>query len=126
MTEEENEEVFEYTYSAKEQNFVRKVRESYQQLDRALFSELKTIDQRVKRKAIIKTALTGFIFSLILGIGLSLILVKFLYIIGSLIGSVGIALFFILPRIYKNELEKEKIKNADKINNLSEQILQKK
>ena len=104
---------------------VKKITASYEEKKPSRVDELKKLDRKIKRPALIFAYTFGTISALVLGFGMCLAMkVLFdLMAVGIVIGVVGIAMCLITYPIYKKILTNAKRKNADKINALANDIL---
>ena len=112
MSTENKKEVFEFTYSAKQQEEVQKIREKYVPKEESKLEQLRRLDAGVTRKGCTVSLTVGVISTLILGIGMCCCMVWggswFIPgIVIGLIGIVGVALAYPLyERITKTERER--------------------
>lgn len=90
---EKNENVFEYTYSAPQNDEVKNIREKYLPKKETKMEQLRRLDESTTKKGLACSLALGIAGSLILGIGMCCALLwgKYLMIPGIIIGSVGIA-----------------------------------
>ena len=126
---------FSYTYSAKEQTEIRKIREKYtpQPTEVDKMERLRQLDARVTRKAQIVSLTLGIIGVLILGFGMSLIMSDLSEILGAyqdyamlpgvLIGLVGGVLAGIAYPVYNFTVQHERKKIAPEIIRLTDELL---
>ena len=104
---------------------VKKIIASYEEKKPTKVDELKKLDRKIKRPANVFAYLFGSVSALVLGFGMCLAM-KVLFdmmAVGIVIGIVGIAMCLITYPIYKKILNSAKKKNADKINELANEIL---
>ena len=87
---------FNYTYSAPEQQEVKKIRERYIPKEESKLDQLRRLDESVTKKGMALSLMTGTIGSLILGIGMCLTMVWNLMLPGILVGIVGIVMLLCL------------------------------
>ena len=72
-----NNEGFSYTYSAREQTEIRKIREKYTVRDEEdKMARLRRLDQSVTKKAMCVSLIVGILGALIMGIGMSLVMTE--------------------------------------------------
>lgn len=126
---------FSYTYSAKEQTEIRKIREKYtpQPIEVDKMERLRQLDARVTHKAQIVSLTLGIIGVLILGFGMSLIMSDLSEILGAyqdyamlmgvLIGLVGGVLAGIAYPIYNFTVQQERKRIAPEIIRLTDELL---
>lgn len=89
---EKNENVFQYTYSAPQQDEVKKIREKYLPKEETKMEQLRRLDESTTKKGLACSLMLGIVSSLILGIGMCCTLLwdGILFIPGIIIGSIGI------------------------------------
>ncbi|MBQ8178610.1 MAG: dihydropteridine reductase [Clostridia bacterium] len=104
---------------------VRKIAESYETKTPSGLDKLKKLDEKIRRPSTIFAYVFGTLASLVLGVGMCLAMKVLgdLMAVGIVIGVVGIIMCLINYPIYKKMLSNAKIKNADKIKELSNKIL---
>ena len=131
----DKQETFHYTYSAKEQEEVKAIRQKYfpkENTEDAL-TQLRRLDASVTRKATVVSLVFGIIGALIMGIGMSLAMTDIgtaiglqsglAMLIGILIGIVGIALVCVAYPLYNRIIKTEREKIAPEILRLSDELL---
>ena len=64
-------EVFEYTYSAPQQNEVQKIREKYLPKEVTKLDQLRAMDAGVTRRGTAVSMVHGILYALVLGLGMS-------------------------------------------------------
>ena len=124
---------FNYTYSAIEQDEIRKIREKYQPKKEDDMSRLRKLDARVTQKATIDSLVTGIIGALIMGTGMSLVMTDLGIVfglqgntsigIGVAVGLLGMILAGAAYPIYSKVLKKEREKAAPEILRLTEELI---
>lgn len=88
---EEKIETFTYTYSAKQQEEVKRIREKYVPREEDKFEELRRLDASVEQAGLVPALSLGISGTLLLGIGLCCVLVwTRLFALGVVIGVIGI------------------------------------
>ena len=65
---------FKYTYSAKEQDEIRRIRQKYQQQEEDGISRLRKLDAKVSKKATVISLVLGIAGALVMGGGMSLVM----------------------------------------------------
>ena len=125
--EEKN--VFEYRYSAKQQEEVDAIRKKYLPKEEKAkgtdkLEELKQLDQRVELTATIWAIAVGVIGTLTFGAGMSLIMAfeTAMYLQGIIVGIIGIAGIALALPVYRIVLKKQREKMAPKILALTEEL----
>ena len=133
----ENKESFSYTYSAAEQEEIKKIRSKYVSKDLCekedKIAYLRRLDNNVVHKATMLSLIVGVIGTLILGFGMSLFMTdlgkilwefkSFSLIIGIVIGLVGIILVCVAYPIYNYTLKKERDKIAPEIIRITDELM---
>ncbi len=114
---------FEYSYSAKEQAEVKRIREKYIPRKEDKMEQLRRLDKSVTNKATVLSLALGIVGSLVMGGGMCLCMVWNRFFIGVPIGLVGIALIALAYPIYSLILNKEREKIAPLIIQLSDDLL---
>ena len=123
---------FTYTYSAKEQAELKRIREKYspptQSEDK--MARLRRLDASVTNTAQAVSLAFGVLGTLILGLGMSLCMTelgaalgRYAMILGIMIGLVGIVLVAIAYPIYIRTLKKERERIAPEILRISDELL---
>lgn len=130
---ENKNETFSYTYSAKEQEEVRKIRQKYQPQEEDKMKQLRRLDAGVTQKATVVSLVTGMIGALILGFGMSLVMTNLGemlrlqgtmgMIIGVIIGIAGIVLVCLAYPVYNSIAKKEREKIAPEIIRLTDELM---
>ena len=128
-----NNEGFNYTYSAKEQEEIKAIRKKYAASEETedKMTQLRRLDASVYSKASTAALAVGIVGALIMGIGMSLVMTDigavlgtvFAMIIGISIGVVGIVLVCLAYPIYNRTLKKEREKIAPEILRLTDELM---
>ena len=117
---------FKYTYSAKEQEEVKKIREKYAAPSESgidKMEKLRRLDNGVTQKGTMASLVVGIIGALILGMGMSLAMVFNEFVLGILIGVLGIiGVCFAYP-IYIYIIKREREKIAPEILKLTDELM---
>lgn len=100
---ENKNESFEYTYSAKRQEEIEHIRSKYLPKDDDKMELLRKLDRDVTKPGMIWSIAVGVVGCLILGIGMSCVMVwgDTLFVPGIVIGIVGIAMIAVAYPIYQ-------------------------
>lgn len=112
---------------------VEKIRTQYTEKEHTQLDQLKALDKKVKRPALLFAYIFGSIGAIIMGCGMSLCMtdigaalgISSAMVPGIIIGIIGILMALINYPIYKNILNSRRKKHADKIITMSEEILSK-
>ena len=124
---------FKYTYSAKEQDEIRRIRQKYQDREENGISRLRKLDAKVSQKATMVSLVLGIVGVLVMGTGMSLIMTEFGsllgltgvlgLVVGVIIGLVGIIMVVLSYPVYNTVLKKEREKIAPEILRLTEELM---
>ena len=127
--EEKN--VFEYSYSAKQQEELDAIKKKYlpaeeKSKDLNKLEELKRLDKAVELTATLWSIAVGVIGTLLFGAGMSLIMAfeTAMYLPGILVGVLGMAGIALALPVYRMVLKKQREKVAPKILELTEELSQ--
>ena len=115
---------FEYTYSAKQQDEIRRIRKKYiPQEDKLTY--LKKLDNQIELTATIKSLSVGIIGSLVLGIGMSMSMVWIdtLLVEGIFVGVIGIVILSLAYPMYQKTLKKKREEIAPEIIKITDELL---
>ena len=110
-------------YSAEEQKEIDSIRAKYQPGEKKQptnLDKLKKLDARVESKAMVSALSWGIISTLVLGVGMTCVLVWNQPVIGVIVGVLGLAGALYAWPLYQKVLKKEREKAAPEIIRLSE------
>lgn len=118
---------FEYTYSAKQQEEIEKIRKKYMPKEQDKLEELKRLDQEVTRLGTAAGITLGVIGLLIFGAGMSMTLAgtSIMFVPGILTGIAGFAVMAVAYPVYVKVTERQRKKIAPQILELTEQLMKK-
>jgi len=131
----ENKDTFNYTYSAGEQDEVKKIRSKYLPREKSedKMAELRRLDTSVTNKATAVSLIVGVIGALVMGFGMSLVMSELgewmfsshltAMAVGVVLGAVGIALVCLAYPVYNRTLKREREKAAPEIIRLSDELM---
>ena len=129
----DNNEGFNYTYSAKEQEEIKAIRKKYAASEETedKMTQLRRLDASVYSKASTAALAVGIVGALIMGIGMSLVMTDIGAVLGTIlamvigigIGVVGIVLVCLAYPIYNRTLKKEREKIAPEILRLTDELM---
>lgn len=124
---------FSFTYSAKEQEEVRRIRQKYQPQEEDKMNQLRRLDASVTQKATVVSLVIGIMGALIMGSGMSLIMTNLGeriglqgtvgMIVGMIIGIIGIVLVCFAYPLYNSIVKKEREKIAPEILRLTDELM---
>ena len=120
----QEEEKFEFTYSAKEQAEINRIRKKYV-TEEDKMEQLRKLDAGVTEKATSVSIIVGVMGALIMGIGMCCAMVwqGLLFIPGIIIGIIGMAVLAMAYPIYQDVLQKEREKIAPEIIRLTDELM---
>ena len=120
----ENKETFSYTYSAKEQEEIKKIREKYIPKETDKMEQLRRLDAGVTQKCTVISLVIGIIGALILGTGMSMCMVwTELFVLGIIVGIVGIVMVSAAYPLYSYVTKKGREKIAPEIIRLTDELM---
>mgnify|MGYP003452371243 CR=1 FL=1 len=132
----EQKDTFNYTYSANEQQEIKKIRERYAAPEKKEFvkmEQLRCLDESVTKKGSTAALVIGIIGALIMGTGMSLIMTDFGEILGSLanlampigivLGIVGMIMIALAYPLYNRITQKERERIAPEILRLTDELM---
>ena len=129
----ENKESFEFTYSAKEQEEIKRIRNKYAVPEETedKMAQLRRLDASVYSKATTAALVIGIIGALVMGLGMSLVMTDIgaalgtilAMIVGVGIGVIGIVLICLAYPMYTRTLKKEREKIAPEILRLTDELM---
>lgn len=116
---------FSYTYSAKEQEELIRIRNKYLPEKDDKMENLRKLDQSVYKKATIYSLISGIVGALVMGIGMCCTMVweDKMFIPGVIIGLIGIILVSLAYPVYNRILKSERKKIAPEIIRLTDELL---
>lgn len=122
---ENRDEIFNYTYSAAQQDEVMNIRKKYLPREENKMEQLRRLDRSVTRKAQAASITVGVIGSLILGVGMCCAMVwqGTWFFPGIVIGLAGIAVVALAYPVYNHVAKKERKRVAPEILRLSEELM---
>ncbi len=119
----ENKDTFKFSYSAKQQDEIARIRKKYLPVEDDKMETLRRLDRSVLNKANMLSVIIGVIGALVMGSGMSLALVFEEYVAGIIIGVIGIAVVALAYPVYKYVLNKERERVAPEIIRLTDELL---
>ena len=118
----ENNEKFEYTYSAQKQEEIESIRRKYLPPEEDKMEKLRRLDRSVESKATTISVIVGIVGTLTMGFGMCLCLEWAEYISGVITGVVGIAILSVAYPVFKYVIKKQRKKIAPEILRLTDEI----
>lgn len=125
MEERNEKEMFTYTYSAKEQEEIKRIREKYISKEADKMEQLRHLDRSVNQKGTMVSLIVGIIGVLVMGFGMSCVMVwagKWM-IPGIIIGVAGIAIVALAYPLYNHITKRERQKVAPEIIRLTDELM---
>ena len=125
MENDTNTQGFNYTYSAKEQDEVRRIREKYVAGEESKMDKLRRMDKQVTKKGTLCSVIIGVIGTLIMGVGMTFVLElqSAFFVPGIIIGIVGMGFMAVALPVYNLVTQKEREKIAPEILRLTEELM---
>lgn len=115
---------FEYTYSAKQQKEVEDIRKKYLPKEEDKMETLRRLDRSAEKPGTVAAIIIGVIGSLILGLGMccTMVWADKLFILGIVVGLLGMAVLALAYPMYKKITQSQREKIADQILALSAEL----
>ena len=125
---EEKKETFTYTYSAKEQEEIKKIRGKYTPptKEETSMEQLRRLDESATKGATVVSLIVGIIGALLLGVGMCCTMLpgwEAYFIPGIVIGVVGIIGVIAAYPIYNHMVKRKRKKLAPEIMRLSDELM---
>lgn len=124
---DEKKETFNYTYSASQQQEIKKIREKYAQptQEEDKMEQLRRLDQSVTKPGMIVSLIVGIISALIMGAGMSCTMVwaDTMFIPGIIIGVIGMIGIVCAYPVYSVITKKQREKLAPEIIRLTDELM---
>ena len=120
----QNKEIFSYTYSAKQQEEIKKIRDKYLPKEADKMEQLRRLDKRVTEKGTTISLILGIVGTLVMGTGMSMCMVwTELFIPGIIVGVIGIAAVSLAYPLYSYITKREREKIAPEIIRLTDELM---
>ncbi len=133
MNNNNEQNAFVYTYSAKNRDEIKAIREKYEKREESKMERLRRLDRSAENKATIASLILGVVGTLVLGFGMSLamselssmlgISAPLALIIGALLGVVGGAIAAVAYPVYNVVLKRERERVAPEILELTDELM---
>lgn len=123
--ENKQEKSFQYSYSAKQQDEVEAIKRKYMPKQEDKLEQLRKLDKSAETPGTVIGLIVGIIGTLIMGTGMSCVMVwaESLFVVGIVVGLIGIAMIALAYPAYKMITKKQREKIAPMILALSEELL---
>lgn len=118
--------IFQYSYSAKEQEEIRKIREKYMPKEENRLEQLRRLDQSVAKSGAVAAITLGIISTLVLGVGMCCVMVWALFVQGIVIGVAGLTGIILAYPIYNRITKKRRKELTPEIIRLTDELSNKK
>lgn len=120
-----NNQAFEYTYSAPQQEEVKKIREKYLPKEESKMDQLRRLDESTTKKGTACSLMLGIASSLVLGFGMccTMLWSDILFVPGVIIGFIGIAGVSLAYPLSVNITKKERERLAPEILKLTTELM---
>lgn len=124
MGQEKN--TFHFSYSAKQQEEIKKIREKYLPREENKMEQLRRLDECATRPGTVAALLVGILGTLLLGVGMccTMVWAQALFIPGILIGLTGILGISAAYPLYSQITKKQRKKLAPEIMRLTDELAQ--
>ena len=116
---------FTYTYSASQQEELKRIRQKYLPPEEDKMELLRRLDRSAAQKGTTVALILGVLGTLMLGLGMSCTMVwtDTLLVPGIIVGCVGIAMIILANPLYQRITKKEREKIAPEILRLTDELL---
>lgn len=121
----DNNNSFNYTYSAKQQEEIKRIRDKYLPPEEDKMEQLRRLDRSAAQKATASSLITGIVGTLIMGVGMccTLVWADRLFVPGITIGIAGIALLSLAYPVYTRVQKRERERVAPEIIRLTDELM---
>lgn len=125
MNGEQNNQTFAYTYSARQQEEVKRIREKYVPRELDKMEQLRRLDAGVTKKGSVASLVLGVLSTLLLGVGMCCCMVwgGTWFLPGIVIGILGILGISLAYPVYNRLVQKERQRLAPEILRLTEELM---
>ena len=125
MNESKQNSPFRYTYRAKEQEEIKRIRSKYLPKEENKMELLRRMDAQVTQKATMYSIIVGVIGALILGVGMCCCMVwaDSVFALGIIVGLIGMAVLALAYPLYNRTIKKERERIAPEILRLTEDLM---
>ena len=123
---EHREDTFQYTYSAKQQEEVQRIRKKYLPRQEDKMEQLRQLDRSSTRKGTVVSVIVGVAGCLLMGIGMccTMVWMGWLFVPGIVLGLLGIAVMAAAYPLYNSITRRERERLAPQILKLTEELSQ--
>jgi hypothetical protein len=119
-----NKETFRYTYSAKEQEEIEKIRQKYIPKEENKMEQLRKLDESAAKPGTIAALALGIVSALLLGVGMccSMVWADRYFVPGIVVGLLGIVGMIVAYPLYNHITAKKREQIAPEILRLTEEL----
>jgi hypothetical protein len=123
MNNDQNNQTFHYTYSAAQQQELKRIRQKYLPPEEDKMAQIRRLDASVYNKACVLALVVGVLGALILGVGMCCVLVWDLMAPGIIVGVLGIGVCAPAYPLYLYVTKKERTRVAPEILRLTDELM---
>lgn len=124
MAEEDNQS-FHYTYSAKQQEEIKHIRQKYLPPDEDKMAQLRRLDKSAAHQGTLVSVAVGFLSTLLLGVGMCCTMLWTAYFaVGVVIGVLGLGGMALAYPLFAKMTRRQRQKLAPEILALTEELMQ--
>lgn len=122
----EKKDTFNFSYSARQQEEIRKIREKYIPREENKIEQLRRLDESATRPGTIAAIIVGVIGTMLLGVGMccTMVWAERFFIPGIIVGVIGIAVVAAAYPIYNRITRRRREKLAPEIMRLTDELSQ--
>lgn len=123
--DDNNKETFTYTYSAVEQDEIKKIRQKYLPEESDKMAQLRKLDRNVTRKGMAVSISVGVVGALLLGVGMccTMVWADSYFVLGIILGLIGIGAVSAAYPLYTHITKREREKIAPEIIRLTDELM---
>jgi len=125
MNDDQKNTTFQYTYSAREQEEIKRIRNKYLPKEENKMELLRRLDAQVTQKATMYSMIVGIIGTLILGIGMCccMIWADSVFVLGIIVGVIGMGILALAYPLYNRTIKTERERIAPEVLRLTEDLM---
>ena len=125
MNDDQKNTTFQYTYSAKEQEELKRIRNKYLPKEENKMELLRKMDAQVTQKATMYSIIVGVIGALIFGIGMCccMIWADSVFVLGIIVGVIGMGILALAYPLYNRTIKTERERIAPEVLRLTEDLM---
>ncbi len=123
---EENKETFHYTYSAKQQDEIKRIRDKYILKEEDKMEQLRKLDKSATKPGAVVALLVGVAGALVLGVGMccTMLWAERMFVPGIVIGLIGVMGIIAAYPLYTYITKNQREKLAPAIRKLTDELMQ--